>query len=227
MKSKRKALERAFFDRPPQEVARDLLGVVLVRQYGGAILQTVIMEAEAYHGEEDLACHASHGLTARTRVMYGPPGMAYVYFTYGSHWMLNVVTEEAGKPSAVLVRAIWPLEGLEEIKKNRPRPMARKRGQETYLPAGWTDGPGKLCQALRISGALNGTDLCDPASGLYLSEGIRVPEEAVTTGPRVGISTVPEPWLSKPWRYVVDSAWLAGRIGQAGKAGQAPAANSD
>jgi DNA-3-methyladenine glycosylase len=155
----------------------------------------IIQEAEAYRGEEDLACHARAGLTPRTRVMYGPPGRAYVYFTYGMHWLLNCVTGEEGFPAAVLIRAIWPVEGLEWI---APRRAGRPQGQ-------WTDGPGKICQALNIDGTLNGADLCSAEAGLYLEAGEPVPDSAVAATPRIGLNTVPEPWKSLPWRFFVRS----------------------
>ena len=121
--------------------------------------------------------------------MYGPPGHAYVYFTYGNHWMLNAVTEAEGFPAALLIRAIWPIEGAEVM-------SARRNGRDTF-------GPGKLCQAMGIDKALNGADLTEPASSLWIEPGISIPDSAVTIGPRVGLNTTPEPWFSKPWRFRV------------------------
>ena len=150
-----------------------------------------ITEVEAYIGEADLGCHARAGRTPRTQVMYGPPGHAYVYFTYGMHWCLNFVTEAEGFPAAVLIRAIQPCEGLEIIAARRsPQPPAR-----------WTDGPGKLCQALGIDRRHNGLDLCSPESELFVEFGSPIPPENVTIGPRVGLNSVPEPWKSMPWRF--------------------------
>ncbi len=120
----------------------------LVRLLEGVRLSGIIIETEAYIGEDDLGCHAKAGRTRRNAVMYGPPGYAYVYFTYGMHWMLNAVTEPDGFPAAVLIRAIQPVEGLEVI-------SARRQGRDTL-------GPAKLTQALGIDGLLNGADLCDP-----------------------------------------------------------------
>jgi DNA-3-methyladenine glycosylase len=125
--------------------------------------------------------------------MYGPAGHAYVYFTYGMHWMLNFVTEAEGWPAAVLIRAIWPTEGLERI-------AARRSGQPQ---AHWTDGPGKVCQALGIDGVLNGADVCHPGAALFVELGEPVPDAAVKTSPRVGLNRVPEPWKSMPWRFFV------------------------
>ncbi len=190
--SESRRLGREFYNRHTLEVARELLGMRLVRLDGDRRLSGTIVEAEAYRGEEDQGCHARAGKTRRTQVMYGPPGHAYVYFTYGMHWMLNFVTEAEGFPAAVLIRAIAPLEGLDLIGARRaPQP-----------PALWTDGPAKLCQALMIDGRLNGTDLCSSYSPLFVERGGAIPEASVTIGPRVGLNSVPEPWKSIPWRYL-------------------------
>ena len=182
-------LHREFYARPTLTVARDLIGARLVRISNGRQLAGLITETEAYIGEQDLGCHATAGRTKRTEVMYGPPGHAYVYFTYGNHWMLNVVTEPEGFPAAVLIRAIQPVEGV--------RTIARRRHQrDTY-------GPGKLTQALGITKVENGVDLTDPHSKLWIESGSRLADSAVTRGPRVGLNTVPEPWKSKPWRFLV------------------------
>ncbi len=187
-------IPRAFFARPTLQVARELLGARLVhRQPDGQRVSGLIVETEAYIGEEDQGCHARAGRTPRTAVMYGPPGHAYVYFTYGMHWLFNVVTEREGFPAAVLVRALWPLEGLEIIAARR---AGRPRSQ-------WTDGPAKLCQALGIDGRHHGLDLCVPDAPLFLEFDRTFPDESVTIGPRVGLNTVPEPWKSIPWRFRV------------------------
>ncbi len=188
-----KPLPRDFFARHTVDVARDLLGKRLVRRLGDQWLSGIILETEAYRGEEDLGCHARAGLTPRTRVMYGPPGHAYVYFTYGMHWMLNIVTEPAGFPAAVLIRAILPVEGLEVIGLRRaPQPPHR-----------WTDGPAKLCRAFAINGAQNGIDLCNARAEIFVTDGVAVREASIVAGPRVGLINVPEPWKSVPWRFRV------------------------
>ena len=146
-------LNRDFYDRPALEVARALLGCRLVREQSGQHLTGLILETEAYQGEQDLGCHASAGKTPRTAVMYGPPGHAYVYFTYGMHWLFNVVTDRVDTPSAVLIRKIQPIEGLDIMAENRPY----KAGK-----SGWTDGPAKLTQALAVDEQFNGVDLCNP-----------------------------------------------------------------
>lgn len=189
-------LPRAFYERPALKVARDLLGRRLVRLEDGRRIAGLIVETEAYRGEEDLGCHCKAGRTPRTQVMYGPPGHAYVYFTYGMHWMLNFVVEAEGYPAAVLIRAIQPTEGLDVI--------ATRRGVQP--PERWTDGPGKICQALAIDKRQNGVDLCTPAAELFVEFGETFPDSRVTTGPRVGLNSVPEPWKSVPWRYRIPPA---------------------
>ncbi|MGE5377175.1 MAG: DNA-3-methyladenine glycosylase [Bacteroidota bacterium] len=182
-------LPRNFYHRPTLTVARDLIGARLIRILDGVKLAGIITETEAYISENDLACHCKAGRTARTAVMYEEPGHAYVYFTYGNHWMLNVVTESVGFPAAVLIRAIQPIEGVEVM-------MERRSGRDTF-------GPGKLCQAMGITKLENGVDLTKRGGGLWIEEGVKVPNSLVTKGPRVGLNNTPEPWLSKPWRFLV------------------------
>ena len=182
-------LPREFYDRPTLTVARALIGARLVRIMDGLRLTGLITETEAYIGEDDLGCHAKAGKTARNEIMYGPPGHAYVYFTYGNHWMLNAVTERTGFPAAVLIRAIQPIEGAQVM-------SARRGGRDAF-------GPGKLTQALGIAKDENGADLTAAASGLWIEAGVSVPNSLVTKSPRVGLNTVPEPWKSKPWRFKV------------------------
>jgi DNA-3-methyladenine glycosylase len=198
-------LSPAFYTRPATAVARDLLGMRLVRCLDGRRLSGIILETEAYQGEEDLACHARAGRTPRTAVMYGPPGSAYVYFTYGMHWLLNCVVEPEGTPAAVLLRAIFPLEGREEI-------LARRAGQSARACC---DGPAKLTLALGIDGGQNGVDLCSPAEGLWIEAGPTLPDAWVQTGPRVGIHRVPEPWRSIPWRFLArpPDGWVPPGVG--------------
>jgi DNA-3-methyladenine glycosylase len=185
-------LGREFFERPTLKVARELLGKRLVHIENGVRVSGKILETEAYIGEEDQACHARVGRTPRTQVMYGPPGHAYVYFTYGMHWLFNCVTEETGFPAAVLIRAIQPTEGVEIIR-------ARRAGRPIRA---WTDGPGKLTQALGVQGDHHGLDLCSPDSNLFIEETTGILPPSVTITPRVGLNNVAEPWKSKPWRFV-------------------------
>ena len=182
-------LPRTFYDRPTLKVARELIGTRLVRILDGQRLVGLITETEAYVGVKDLGSHAKAGRTPRTTIMFGPAGHAYVYFTYGNHWMLNVVTEEEGTAGAVLIRAIQPVEGIEAM-------LERRSGRDTF-------GPGKLAQAMGITGNENGIDLTKKNGRLWLEQGQTVPERLVTKGPRVGLYTVPEPWKSKPWRFMV------------------------
>jgi DNA-3-methyladenine glycosylase len=182
-------LPQSFYNRPTLTVARELLGARLVRILGGVKLVGLITETEAYFGLNDLASHAKAGRTVRTAPMFGPPGRAYVYFTYGNHWMLNAVTEREGFPAAVLIRAIQPIEGVEVM-------MERRQGRNTF-------GPGKLTQALGITKSENNADLTETGSGLWIEAGINVPNKSVTKSPRVGLNTTPEPWFSKPWRFLV------------------------
>ena len=182
-------LPRDFYNRPTLTVARELIGARLVRILDDIKLFGLITETEAYISEKDLACHCKAGLTPRTAPMYGKPGHAYVYFTYGNHWMLNAVTEREGFPAAVLIRAIQPIEGIDVM-------MKRRQGRDAF-------GPGKLTQALGITKSENNADLTGTASSLWIEAGVPVPNSRVTKSPRVGLNNTPEPWLSKPWRFKV------------------------
>jgi len=205
--------ERGDFNRPTLEVCRGLLGQRLVKlEPDGTRLSGLIIETEAYIGQEDKGCHASSGRTARNEAIWGPPGHAYVYFTYGMHWMLNFVTEEEDRPAAVLVRAILPIQGVRTMQERRSEwrrsrgasssaPWENKAKRAANDPAQFTDGPAKVCQALSIDRAWNGQDLCKPESQLFVEARPRI--QGVTTGPRVGLNSVPEPWKSIPWRFRV------------------------
>jgi DNA-3-methyladenine glycosylase len=190
----REPLGRGFFARPTAEVARDLIGRLLVRAEGGRRSGRIIVEAEAYVGEADTACHASHGKTRRNAVMYGAPGHAYVYFTYGMHWMLNAVTEPKGAPGAALIRAIEPVEGLDDIRARR----AGREGREL------TAGPARVCAALAIDGSLNGTDLV-AGTDLRIEAGIEVRPDGVEAGERIGIDYAAPRDRRARWRF-----WLRG-----------------
>jgi len=187
-------LARDFFAQDTLTVARLLLGKRLVRRLNGQRLAGRIVEVEAYMGEEDKGSHASVGRTARNEVMFGPPGHAYVYFTYGMHWMFNIVTEVEGFPAAVLVRALEPLEGISIMKRNR-------KGRTGF---DLCSGPARLAQALCITRALNGADLCARRGAeLWLEEAPPVADEDVVASERIGLNSVPEPWKSMPWRFYV------------------------
>lgn len=191
-------LMRSFFARDTVEVARDLLGKRLVHVDQGQRLAGIILETEAYRGEEDQGCHCRAGRTERTAVMYGPPGLAYVYFVYGMHWLLNLVTEEEGYPGAVLLRALSPEKGLDLIAERRKK----------QPPRHWMDGPAKLTQALGVDGGQNGLDSCQPGSDLFVEPGYQVEPGQIQSSPRIGLDNVPEPWKSIPWRFTVDPAHL-------------------
>lgn len=184
-----------FYNRPTLTVARELLGCRLVRILEGERLSGLITETEAYIGESDLGCHAKAGKTRRTQVMYGPPGRAYVYFTYGTHWLLNAVTEAEGFPAAVLIRAVEVETGLSRVRSRRADVPARNL----------TDGPAKLTLAFGIDSQHNNIDLTSTESGLWIEPGIAIPDSRVTNSPRVGLYSVPEPWKSIPWRFKVRS----------------------
>jgi DNA-3-methyladenine glycosylase len=191
-------IPRSFFHRPTLQTARALLGLRLVKIERGRRLSGIIVETEAYIGRDDLGCHASRGgRTARNAAMFGPPGHAYVYFTYGMHWLLNIVTEAEEFPAAVLVRAMIPDEGRGAMRR-------RRGGREPVA-----GGPAMLCQALGVDSRFNGYDLCTQKAHFFLERAFRIPEEGVTTGPRVGLYNVPEPWKSIPWRFRAASETLA------------------
>jgi DNA-3-methyladenine glycosylase len=190
------ALPRAFYARPTLVVARELIGKRLVRVVEGRRLSGMIVEAEAYIGEGDTACHASRGCTPRTRVMFGPPGHAYVYFTYGMHWMLNLVTEPEGRPAAVLVRAVEPLEGIEAIRALRPGRPDREL----------CSGPARVAAAFAIAGADNGADLVE-GRGLLVEPYLDPPRGAVASGARIGIGYADPRDRGAPWRF-----WLEGNL---------------
>jgi len=173
-------LLRPFYERSARVVARELLGKVLVHRERGVARMGRIVETEAYISERDLACHASKGRTARTEVMFGPGGHAYVFLIYGMHSCFNVVTEPEGIPAAVLVRAVEPLEGIpSEVR---------------------TDGPGRLCRALGITRAQNRLDLL--GSALFILDAPGVSSRKVARGPRIGVEYA-GPWAQKPYRYWV------------------------
>lgn len=175
-------LEADFFARDPLLVAPQLLGKLLVREVKGRLLWGRIVEVEAYKGPDDLAAHSARGLTPRTRVMYGPPGHAYVYFIYGMHHCLNFVCQPQGMPQAILVRALAPGPGV-----------------------GRTGGPALVCRALEIDRSLNGA-LLEPPS-LYLMDDGFEPGEVIT-GPRVGVGYAGD-WALLPWRFCLDSPFVS------------------
>jgi DNA-3-methyladenine glycosylase len=201
----RRTLPRSFYDRPTLVVAADLIGKVLVHERRGRRTAGVIVETEAYIGEDDPACHAASGLTPRNAPLYGPAGHAYVYFTYGMHHLVNAVTEEEGFPAAVLIRALAPLEGLDLMYRRRGWPAAARAdpGRRQQL----CQGPGNLTVALGIARARNRAPL-DRAPLTIEDHGIRPP--AIDRSPRIGIRV----GTDRLWRF----AWTGhGAISGKGK----------
>ena len=182
-------LPRSFYEQPTIEVARQLLGKYLVRKHPDGTTVGRIVETEAYIGPQDKACHASRGRTPRTEIMFGRAGHAYVYMIYGFHYMLNIVTEAADFPAAVLIRAVEPLEGL---------PLMQSRRQTERLHS-LASGPGKLCRAFAIDRTLNGNDVCGKV--LYLDDHGEPAPKVVTT-PRIGVDYAGK-WKHKPWRFLI------------------------
>ena len=198
-------IARDFFDRPSDEVAPALLGCVLEHETPEGIVAVELTEVEAYAGETDPASHAYRGITGRNAVMFGPPGHAYVYFTYGMHFCVNVVCMPQGIARAVLLRAGRVIAG-ETLARRRRAGHHKGAGPSSVIPArDLARGPARLCQALAIDRTQNGADLCSPASELRLRPaGASLQagrEPAIEVGPRVGISAAAD----VPWRF-----WLAG-----------------
>ena len=186
--------DREFYNRPTLWVARNLLGKKLVRRIGKIELSGMITETEAYCGSEDSACHAHRGRTARNAVMFGKPGHAYVYFTYGMHYLLNIVTEGEGQPCAVLIRAMEPLTGLEQMRARRKR-----EGKDL------TNGPAKLCQALSIDKDFYGWDLTK-GKQLWVETYRDVPEDSIVITPRIGIDYAAKKDREALWRFLIRPA---------------------
>lgn len=189
-------LSRDFYEQDTVRVARGLLGQRLVRVVDGLRLSGRICETEAYGGADDLSSHA-YRRTARSAIMFGAPGLAYVYFIYGTHHCINAVTAPDGVPGAVLIRALIPNEGLAEMRVRRGLPPAAADLRRV------ADGPGKLCQALGITLADNGADLT-ASDALFIEEDEPVAEEAIRAAARVGVGGDEEA-RGRPWRFL----WLA------------------
>ena len=188
-------LPRAFYSRPTLKVLEDLIGAILVRKTEEGCTSGVIVEAEAYRGENDPASFASKGKTKRSADLYGPPGRAFVYLTYGVHCLLNVITEKENFPAAILIRALEPKEGI--------RLMIKRRQRSNLLDL--CSGPAKLCQALAVDLKLNGLSVCSPKSPLFIEKGKAEPGELVWR-PRIGISRGQD----RLWRvYLKDSPFVS------------------
>ena len=181
-------LRRDFYNRETEIVARELLGTILECRTEDGMASGMIVETEAYIGEHDLACHAAVGRTKRTEPLYGPPGNAYVYFIYGMHWCINAVTRAEGLPSAVLIRALEPVDGLSLMRLRRPKARSDRD---------LTNGPGKLCAALGIDRRMNALPL--QKYPVVIRAGDAVPDRDVVITPRIGITQAAD-W---PLRYFV------------------------
>jgi DNA-3-methyladenine glycosylase len=187
-------LRRDFFARDTLIVARDLLGQTLAHETDAGRVAGRIVEVEAYTGWDDAASHGYRGITSRNAVMFGQPGIAYVYLCYGIHWMMNVVARPPAVdyPGAILIRAVEPTEGLHLMGQRRAGRPQRD----------WTNGPGRLTLALAIGKVQHGQDTTITSSRLYWEGGPPIPDNQVERGPRIGLH-VPEPSLSQPWRLWV------------------------
>ena len=188
-------LTRAFYDRPTLDVASELLGKVLVHRRQSAVTSGLIVEVEAYIGEDDPACHAAPGPTRRNEPLYGPPGFSYVYLNYGIHCLVNVVTEAEGAPAAVLIRALEPLDGIPTMRRRRTRTA---KGRRTVSTADLCRGPGNLTMAMGITLEEDWVDLL--GSRLFV-EDRGLSAGAIAWGPRIGIRV----GTDRAWR-----AWIGG-----------------
>ena len=200
------ALPREFYSRPTLTVAQELLGKVLVHRTASGLASGMIVETEAYIGEDDPACHAAPGRTRRNEPLYGPPGVAYVYLNYGIHYLVNAVTEADGHPAAVLIRALEPVDGIALMVKRRS-----PSGRDVEV-ADLCRGPGNLTKALGITIAENRIDLTRllpsrrVTGQLYIEDRGFYPP-AVACGPRIGITVAVE----RPWRF-----WIVGNASVSG-----------
>ena len=191
-------LTRAFYEQNTIDVAKRLLGKYLVRKHTDGKTIGRIVETEAYIGPHDLACHASKGRTARTEVMFGPAGRAYVYFIYGFYNMLNLVTEAKDYPAAVLIRAVEPVDGIDLMKERRKSNVLRNLAS----------GPGKLCQAFAVDRSLNGESLS--SNVLYLEDrGEPSPKFQATA--RIGVDYAGK-WKYKPYRFLIRGSEFVSKL---------------
>ncbi|MGH9876077.1 MAG: DNA-3-methyladenine glycosylase [Nitrososphaerales archaeon] len=182
-------IEREFYKRNTVDVAKDLLGKMLVRVIDGKIVSGTIVESEAYRSTDDPASHSYRGKTERNSVMFGEVGHAYIYFTYGNHYCLNIVAKDDTTPAgAVLIRAIEPIEGISFMRRYR----------KTTDPYNLTSGPGKLTQALKVTKRQNGVDVTKKEE-LYIVNGKHIKESEIVATSRIGIRVA----LDKPWRFLI------------------------
>ena len=202
-------LGRDFYERPTLEVARDLIGKVLVHETGACRASGIIVETEAYIGEDDPACHAAPGPTGRNKPLYGPPGIAYVYLNYGIHYLVNAVNESEGWPAAVLIRALEPRDGIGLMRRRRARGSSRKAAD--FTEAELCRGPGNLTKALGIDLRQNLKDLTGSSLRIEADNRSRKRFDIEWT-PRIGIRVAAD----RPWRCsVIAHAAVSGKRSQA------------
>jgi DNA-3-methyladenine glycosylase len=202
-RARRVILPRRFYNRPTLDVARDLIGKVLVHETRRGLASGIIVEAEAYIGESDPACHAAPGPTSRNAPLYGPPGIAYVYLNYGIHYLVNAVTEAEGWPAAVLIRALEPKEGIALMRRRRAATGVKRPAEFDVHEL--CRGPGNLTKALGIDLKQN---LLDLTSSVLRIEDQKDPARKVTWSRRIGINV----GVEQEWRVTaVDSPALSGR----------------
>jgi len=192
-------LSRQFFNRPTLTVACQLLGKYLIRKINGKTVRAKITETEAYCGQKDKACHASKGLTPRTKVMFGPPGHAYIYMIYGMYYCLNIVTEKESYPAAILIRSL-------ELMHDPLQTAGYKHNAQSEMPnisLIKLNGPGKLCRELKINKKLNGIDLTK-SKELWLEDSKeKIVSSRIKKGKRIGVDYAGK-WKNKLWRFYID-----------------------
>lgn len=191
----KKVLQQSFYKQDTHIVAKNILGKVLTRRQNNITYTGRITEVEAYVGEDDLACHASKGKTKRTKIMYGAPGHAYVYLIYGMYHCVNIVTEPKNFPAAVLIRALEPLSGIEQMHTLR----------HTHNIHNLTTGPGKLCQAMNITREHNGIDVTKSKELYITDDGFSVDEKGIISTPRIGVEYAKH-CAAYPWRYYIKNS---------------------
>jgi len=183
-------IKQEFYSQSSLAVAQKLLGCFLMRAINGRIVKFIIVETEAYEGFRDKASHASRGKTPRNEVMFGPPGHIYVYFTYGMHYMLNIVTGKNGYPSAVLVRAVKPIDKSNDLR------LTTNDLRLAYA------GPARLTKSLRIDKTFNGKKIYCKKTGLWIEKSISLPNRQIIKAPRVGVDYAEE-YALKKWRFYI------------------------